>query len=170
LISDGFPDLALTVDPRAPDIMKRAPRSSEEPIINTWMKEIILIVSLAGGIVALALFVYFYKTTGELLVARSIAFATLGVNSLVFVFSIRTLTVSFWEGKMFANRWLNIAVLAGLVLQIAPFLFESSRDFLGIVPLTILQWVVVFSASILMFIIIETAKVLFRGKPEWFQG
>ncbi len=170
LISDGFPDLALTVDPRAPDIMKRAPRSSEEPIINTWMKEIILIVSLAGGIVALALFVYFYKTTGELLVARSIAFATLGVNSLVFVFSIRTLTVSFWEGKMFANRWLNIAVLAGLVLQIAPFLFESSRDFLGIVPLTILQWVAVFSASILMFILIETAKVLFRGKPEWFQG
>lgn len=170
LVSDGFPDLALTVDPRAPDIMKRVPRSSSEPIINTWMKEIILIVSLAGGLVALALFVYFYKTTGELLVARSIAFATLGANSLVFVFSIRTLTVSFWKGNMFANRWLNIAVLAGFVLQVAPFFFEFSRNFLGIVPLTILQWVAVFSASILMFIIIETAKVLFRGKPEWFQG
>lgn len=170
LVSDGFPDLALTVDPRAPDIMKRAPRSSSEPIINTWMKEIILIVSLAGGLVALALFVYFYKTTGELPVARSIAFATLGANSLVFVFSIRTLTVSFWKGNMFANRWLNIAVLAGFVLQIAPFFFEFSRNFLGIVPLTILQWVAVFSASMLMFIIIETAKVLFRGKPEWFQG
>ncbi|MBU0572740.1 HAD-IC family P-type ATPase [Patescibacteria group bacterium] len=170
LISDGFPDLALTVDPRAPDIMKRAPRSSKEPIVNTWMKDIILIVSLVGGIVALALFIYFYKTTGELPVARSIAFATLGVNSLVYVFSIRTLTVSFWKGKVFANRWLNIAVLAGLVLQVAPFLFEFSRDFLGIVPLTVLQWAIVFSASILMFIIIETAKVLFRGKPEWFQG
>lgn len=170
LVSDGFPDLALTVDPRAPDIMKRMPRSSEEPIINKWMKEIILIVSLAGGLVALALFVYFYKTTGELLVARSIAFATLGTNSLVYVFSIRTLTVSFWKGKMFANRWLNIAVLAGFVLQIAPFFFEYSRTFLGIVSLTVLQWVVVFSASILMFILIETAKVLFRGKPEWFQG
>jgi len=36
--------------------------------------------------------------------------------------------------------------------------------------LTVLQWVIVFSASILMFIIIETAKVLFRGKPEWFQS
>jgi Ca2+-transporting ATPase len=170
LVSDGFPDLALTIDPRAPDIMKRAPRSSEEPIINTWMKEIIIIVSLAGGIVALVLFIYFYKTTGDLLVARSIAFATLGVNSLVYVYSIRTLTVSFWKGKMFANRWLNIAVLAGLVFQVAPFLFEFSRTFLGIVPLTILQWVVVFSASMLMFIIIETAKVIFRGKPEWFQG
>jgi Ca2+-transporting ATPase len=170
LISDGFPDLALTIDPKAPDIMKRAPRSSKEPIVNTWMKEIILLVSLTGGIVALVLFIYFYKTTGELLVARSIAFATLGVNSLVYVFSIRTLTVPFWEGTIFANRWLNIAVLAGLVLQVTPFLFELSRNFLGIVPLTVLQWVVVFSASMLMFIIIETAKVLFRGKPEWFQG
>ena len=170
LVSDGFPDLALTVDPRAPDIMRRTPRSSSEPIVSTWMKEIILIISLAGGIVALALFVYFYKTTGELLVARSIAFATLGVNSLIFVFSVRTLKAPFWKGRFLSNRWLNIAVLAGLVLQIAPFLFEFSRDFLGIVPLTVLQWVIVFSASILMFIIIETAKVLFRGKPEWFQG
>ena len=113
---------------------------------------------------------YFYKTTGELLVARSIAFATLGVNSLIFVFSVRTLKAPFWKGRFLSNRWLNIAVLAGLVLQIAPFLFEFSRDFLGIVPLTVLQWVIVFSASILMFIIIETAKVLFRGKPEWFHG
>ena len=170
LISDGFPDLALTVDPRTPDIMKRTPRSSKEPIVNTWMKDIILIVSLTGGFIALALFVYFYKTTGELPLARSIAFATLGVNSLVYVFSIRTLTAPFWEGKLFANRWLNIAVLAGLVFQIGPFLFKFSRIFLGIVPLSVLQWVIVFSASILMFIVVETAKVLFRGKPEWFQG
>lgn len=170
LVSDGFPDLALTVDPRAPDIMKRAPRSSKEPIVSTWMKEIILIISLVGGVVALALFVYFYKSTGDLLIARSIVFATLGVNSLVFVFSVRTLKTPFWKRKFFANRWLNIAVLAGLALQITPFFFEFSRNFLGIVPLTILQWVIVFSASILMFIIIETAKVLFKGKPEWSQG
>ncbi len=170
LVSDGFPDLALTVDPKAPDIMRRAPRSSAEPIVNTWMKQIILIVSLAGGLVALALFIYFYKTTGELPVARSSAFATLGVNSLVYVFSIKTLKVSFWKGNMFANRWLNIAVLAGLVLQVAPFFFEFSRRFLSIVPLSVLQWVAVFSASMLMFIIIETAKVLFRRKPKWSQG
>ena len=170
LVSDGFPDLALTVDPRTPDIMKNAPRSSKEPIVNTWMKDIILIVSLTGGFIALAIFIYFYKTTGELPLARSIAFATLGVNSLVYVFSIRTLTAPFWEAKLFANRWLNIAVLAGLVFQVAPFLFEFSRVFLGIVSLSVLQWVIVFSASILMFVVIETAKVLFRGKPEWFQG
>jgi len=169
LVSDGFPDLALTIDPKSPDIMKRAPRSSKESIVNTWMKDIILIVSIAGGIVALALFVYFYKTTGELSLARSVAFATLGINSLVYVFSIRTLTVPFWKRKLFANKWLNWAVVAGLVLQIAPFLFEFSRNFLGIVSLSVLQWVIVFSASMLMFIMIETAKVLFKGKPEWFQ-
>ncbi|MGB6838837.1 MAG: HAD-IC family P-type ATPase, partial [Microgenomates group bacterium] len=155
LISDGFPDLALTVEPKSPDIMERPPRSPKENIVNTWMKDIIMIVSLAGGILALVLFVYFYKTTEDLLVARSIAFATLGVNSLVFVFSVRTLTKPFWEEGLFVNKWLNLAVLAGFVLQIGPFLFEPTRIFLGIVPLTVLQWLVVFSASTLMFIIIE---------------
>lgn len=162
LISDGFPHLALTIDPKNPDIMKRQPRDPGEPLVNSWMKKLIAIVSLAGGIVALVVFVYILNTTGDILVARSVAFATLGANTLVYVFSIRTLEEPFWRENPFKNKWLNVSVIAGLFFQVAPFMFEAGRKFLGIVYIAPKMWFLVFSASGMMFILIEISKVVFR--------
>lgn len=164
LVSDGFPDLALTIDPKASGIMKRAPRDPTERLVAGWMKALIVIVSVTGGLLALLLFISFYKITADAVLARSIAFATLGINSLVYVFSVRTLTKPFWEEKILANKWLVLAVGAGLVLQLAPFGSGAMRDFFGLVPLKFGYWMIVFTTSITMFIIIEVAKVVFRKK------
>jgi Ca2+-transporting ATPase len=164
LVSDGFPDLALTVDPRAKGIMQRKPRSSQEGLVTAWMRFLILIVSFAGGTIALILFVYFYQTTKDLILARSIAFAVLGVNSLIYVFSIRVLTKPFWQQNPFVNKWLNLAVLGGLFLQIFPFLSDHGRDFFGLAVLSKEHWLIIFSASLFMFLIIESAKVIFARR------
>jgi len=162
IISDGFPHLSLTVDPKAHGIMERPPISPKANIVSTWMKQLILIVSLSGGAIAFLLYWYFYKSTGNLMLARSIAFATLGVNSLVYVFSVRTLTEPFWRENPFDNRWLNIAVLIGLVFQLIPFMSPHLREFFEIESLSMMNWLMVFMASIVMFIIIETIKVFVR--------
>jgi len=164
LVSDGLPHLALTVDPKRPGLMNKPPRDPREPLVTSWVRNLILIVSVSGGLIALALFVYFYKTTGDLLLARSIAFATLGVNSLVYVFSVRTLREPFWAENPLANPWLNVAVVGGLALQLTPFIFEKARGFFGIVGLSALHWLYVFTAALVMFILIEAAKVVFRKR------
>jgi Ca2+-transporting ATPase len=169
LISDGFPDLALTVDPKTKGLMERPPRSPKEEVISPWMKLLILIVSATGGIIALFLFLVFLKVTGNLILARSIAFATLGVNSLVYVFSIKGLTRPFWQDNLLANKWLNIAVVGGLFLQVLPFVFPFLGRFLQVTYLQPAHWLLVFLASAIMFIIIEVAKVFFRRHIEWFQ-
>jgi P-type Ca2+ transporter type 2C len=162
LISDGFPHLALTVDPKNKNIMSYPPRSPKEALVAGWMKQIIIIVSVVGGITALIFFVYFYKSTGDIVLAQSVAFATLGVNSLVYVFSVRTLKEPFWKVNPFENKWLNIAVLGGVSLQIFPFLTDTTRSFLGLTSLSIDIWLMVFAASLLMFFTIEGLKVFFR--------
>jgi Ca2+-transporting ATPase len=164
LVSDGFPDLALTVDPRAEGIMERKPRPSQEGLVTAWMRFLILIVSFSAGTIALILFIYFYKSTQNMILARSIAFATLGMNSLVYVFSIRVLTKPFWKQNLFVNKWLNLAVLGGLFLQIFPFLSHQGRNFFGLTVLNKGHWLIVFSASLFMFIIIESAKVIFARR------
>lgn len=164
LVSDGFPHLALTVDPKRLGLMKKPPRDPSEPLVAPWVRNLVLIVSVSGGLIALALFVYFYKTTGDLIFSRSIAFATLGVNSLVYVFSVRTLRQPFWAENPLENRWLNIAVVGGLALQLTPFMFEKARGFFGVVGLSALHWLYVFTAALVMFILIEAAKVVFRKR------
>lgn len=166
LVSDGFPHLALTVDPRSSGIMQIPPRNPRESLVPSWMKKLILIVSLWGGIMGLVLFIFYYKTTGNLVLAQSIAFATLGINSLIYVFSVRTLRSPVWLGNPFANGWLNIAVLGGILMQIFPFLFPVTRNFLEIYPLEIRHWLIIFSASIFMFIMIETLKFIFKEKLD----
>lgn len=164
LVSDGFPHLALTVDPKQPGIMKLPPRDPAEPLVASWMRKLILIVSLSGGIVALMLFIYFYKKTGDIVLSRSIAFATLGVNSLIYVFSIRTLQQPFWKENPFDNKWLNLAFLAGLFFQIIPFMSSRLQQFFKVKTLTLTHWLIVFTASAIMFIIIEVTKWVFRHK------
>lgn len=162
LVSDGFPHLALTVDPKSPDVLSRSPRNPDEPLVASWMRYLIAVVSVTGGLVALSLFVFYYTNYSDIRLAQSITFAVLGINSLFYVFSIRALTKPVWKTSIFENKWLNIAVLAGLVMQIFPFLFPATRELLKITQLHITDWFVIILASMFMFIMIEVVKAFAR--------
>lgn len=162
IISDGFPHLALSVDPKVEGIMDRPPRSPKSVLISPWMKELIVIVSLSGGVIAYLLYSYYINKTGNYEIARSVAFATLGINTLIYVFSVRTLMLPFYKESFFNNKWLNFAVFAGMFFQVLPFLVPTLRDFFKLQPLGVYEWVSVFSASFIMFAIIELSKIIFH--------
>jgi P-type Ca2+ transporter type 2C len=158
LVSDGFPGLALTIDPKSPDIMSQPPRPPQEKLVNSWMVALIGTVSVVAGIIALTTYVMTLKMTGNVLLARSVCFATLGMNSLAYVFSVRTLTVPFWKTKVFENKWLLLAVAAGFCLQITPFISPATNHFFGVVPLSLNYWLLAISLSITVFMTVEIFK------------
>ena len=94
--------------------------------------------------------------------ARSVAFLTLGVNSLVYVFSVRNLTTPFWKSGTFENKWLIVAVGAGFILQVVPFVTPQTREFFGTASLPLNFWLVSLALSALMFIMVEVSKFVFR--------
>lgn len=161
IISDGFPHLALTVDGKNKDIMIRFPRSPQEKVVSSWMKKLILIVSATSGLLALLIFVYINKTTGNLKLAQSVVFATLGINSLLYVFSVKALTKPLLRTNPFDNKWLNMAVFLGMAFQIFPFISSWGREFFKLEILSLFHWFLVICASIIVFIIIEITKVVF---------
>jgi len=164
LISDGFPGLALTIDPKRVDIMKEKPRPSGERLVNKWMSTLIGFVSLIASLITLASFIVVYKMSNDLVVARSMAFIMLGLNSLVYVFSVRALMTPFWKNHLFENRWLVIAVLAGFGLQVLPFTTSSLRHFFGLSNLSLFYWLVAIGLSIFMFFVVETFKFVYHLK------
>lgn len=165
IVSDGFPSLALTIDPKSKQIMKRPPRSPKTPIVTGWMKLLMGTVSAIAGLMAFGLFYYMLRTTGDTVLAQSVAFAALGVNSLVYVFSIRTLREPFWEENPFSNRLLVVAVIAGFALQYLPYAFEITRRFFEIKPIGNMWWYVL-GVSILMFVTVEIFKHFFKKQME----
>jgi Ca2+-transporting ATPase len=168
LVSDGFPNLALTIDPKAKGIMNNKPRSPEEFLVTRWMKLLIFIVSFIGGVMAMIIFYFVYQAHGEVF-ARSVTFATVGTNSLVYVFSIKALHEPFWKVDIFNNKWLLAAVAGGFLLQIAPFVVPVLRTLFEIQPIG-LYWLVVFGAAIVLFIVIELTKWFFTPHLKRFAG
>jgi Ca2+-transporting ATPase len=162
LVSDGFPDLALTLDPVRSQIMREGPRSPKEGLVAPWMRALIILVSFASGVAALGFFVLVFKSTNDVVLARSAAFLTLGINSLVYVFSVKSLTAPFWENNAFENKWLNLAVVGGFALQASVFISPSIRNFFGVSSLPLGYWALAIGLSIAMFIIVELSKFIFR--------
>lgn len=164
LVSDGLPNLALTIDPVRKGIMRENPRPVKEPLVSKWMLFLIGITSLASGLIALASFFLVLTFTDNLILARSFAFAVLGLNSLTYVFSIRTLLVPFWKNNVFENKWLVMAVFMGIFLQVFPFLTFNLRQFFGIEKLSLNYWLAAGVLSIFVFMIIEALKIGYRVK------
>jgi Ca2+-transporting ATPase len=162
LVSDGFPNMSLAFDPKRYGIMSEKPRSPSEKIVSRWMVVLIGCVSFVAGIIALLSFFVVYKTTGDVVMARSMAFITLGLNSLVYVFSVRAFMVPFWKSRFFENKWLILSVIAGLLLQIFPFTTQITRDFFGIGKVSLSYWFIAIFLSIFMFFTVEFFKFVYR--------
>ncbi len=163
LVSDGLPNLSLTVDPKRRGIMKDRPRSPKEHIITSWMINLILFVSIIAGLTAFLSFYFVYKNTGNIILARSVTFVTIGINSLIYVFSVRAPFTSFIKSRVFKNKWLGLSVLAGFGLQFLPFSTETLRNFFKVEKLSTMYWGIAFGLSIIMFLIVELFKHVFHA-------
>lgn len=164
LITDGFPSLALTVEPKEKENMFEPPMKPDEPILNKESKLITIVISIVTGMSSLLLFYWFWKNTDSIELARTVVFATLGVITLIYVFSIRSLRKSIFSQNPFSNVYLIIAVIAGLSLQILAIYAPFMQYFLKTVPLNISQWAIVLSVSVLAICIIEGIKFAFNKK------
>jgi Ca2+-transporting ATPase len=162
LVSDGFPNLSLTIDPKREDIMSERPRSPNEHIVTGWMLKLIGFVSFVAGLIAFLSFYFINKNTGNIVLARSVTFVTIGINSLIYVFSVRAPTRSFLHSHLLENKWLIISVLGGFGLQALPFITQSTRDFFRIELVGINYWLLALGLSIAMFFIVEIFKHFYR--------
>ncbi len=161
LICDGFPALALTAEPEDDDIMNTKPHDRKH-LIAFEQKFLIATVSLMGGLSSFLAFYYIWHADQNLDLARTMAFTTLACGTLVYVFSIKTLEKNIFSSRPFRNKYLNLGVLAGLLLQLAAVYMPFLNKFLNTVPLSFYHWLMIIAASIIGIIFIELIKFIFN--------
>ncbi len=164
LISDGFPNIALTMELGDKDIMKQKPVSPKESIIDFEIKFLIIIISVLSGILALGIFYWVWKSTGDIDKARTMTFGAVAVNSLLYVFSCRSLRTFIWQRMMFSNKYLLVAVVLGFLLQLAAMYLPFFQNVFQTVSLNFADWMIVFSVGFIDIIAIEIIKWLFIHK------
>jgi len=161
LICDGPSDIVLGFEPKEDGIMEEKPLSVKEPILNTLGLSLIGVISIVSSIVALLLFGHYYQEHNSIIHGQSFAFASFAVNSMIYIFAYRSMRRPLYRsGPLSRNKPLVVAVLGGLILAFVPFSVPGIRQALGIAPLVLQQWGVVFGVALGLLVIVEIGKFI----------
>ena len=161
IVSDGLPHLALSIEPKDSNLMQQRPRRRTESIVDREVKQLIGIISFVTAILSLGTFYFILKTTGNLLYAQSITFAMVGTDSLIYVFSCRSLSKSIFNERLFKNPWLIVAVLVGFSFQLTAIYHPLLQRTFNVLPLGIYDWVLVAMLGLLLIAAIEGVKLFY---------
>ncbi|MCK4326853.1 MAG: calcium-translocating P-type ATPase, PMCA-type [Candidatus Diapherotrites archaeon] len=144
LVTDGFPALALGLDPPDPDVMNQKPRSKEQSVFHGIGN----VVVMAGLIAAVITFIAFLTGLGTSVEkGRTMAFTASVLFELFFVFNCRSVHQSLFNG-LFENRFLVGAIGLSLLLQLAVIYVPFMNTLFGTVPLALDDWLLILPLSL----------------------
>ncbi|PLX28931.1 ATPase [Candidatus Parcubacteria bacterium] len=166
LIEDSFPNMALAFDKGDKENMQDKPRRRNEPIIDKEMKTMIVAKVILANIALFAIFLYFYKTTGNLALTRTVIFVGFAIDSLFYIFSIRSLRHMVYKIPLFDNKYLIGAVALGWVLLIMAIYLPPFQLLLRTVPLGLFEWSVMIGFGLFNLVLIEIIKAVFLIKDH----
>lgn len=161
LITDGFPGIAMTMEPGEDEIEKERPRRKSEPLINFEMKALIFIISIATALALFIVYAYLLRKNVNLKYLRTLIFALLGTDSLIYVFSCRSLRKPIWKSKIFSNKYLIASIIFGFILQAISIYAPPLQKLLQTVPLSMKDWIIVIIFGIINIVLIEAGKSFF---------
>jgi len=121
LVTDGIPAVALSMDPKDPDVMKYPPRNPKEGLLDRFWVFILFsaFVDFCSDFIP---YLYIYYTTGDVVLARSCAFTTIVFFEFFLAYQCRSETHHIFKLglKGFTeNKLLLVSVVSGILLQMA---------------------------------------------------
>ncbi|HXK40837.1 MAG TPA: HAD-IC family P-type ATPase [Candidatus Paceibacterota bacterium] len=164
LIEDGLPSVALAFE-KGENVMARRPEKKEN-IFTRDTKKLIVIFAIVTDLALFALFYYSLQATNNIDYARTMAFVGLGLTSLLYVFSVKSLRLPVWRINPFSNSMLNFGVLIGLALYIVAIYSELLRNVLGIVSLSPNDWFILVALGLFNIAVIELGKFIFFNRKR----
>jgi Ca2+-transporting ATPase len=160
LIDHGLPSFALTLERQEDDVMRYPPRPRAAPILNREIKIMIFVIVIITDILLLAVFIWMYGVGWEIDYIRTFIFAVSGLDSLLYVFSVRSLRRTIFSKNIFANKYMFWAVAVSLVLILPAFYSPFGPLIFKTIPLGPIDWLIVVLLSFFKLGAIEISKYL----------
>lgn len=156
LVTDGAPALALGTEKGDPDIMDQKPRPPKEPIINRSMQVGVVMQTIA--ITAVTLFAFWRGMSHDIRYAETMAFTTLSISELLRAYTARSERYPLLKIGLFSNKWMNMAVLASLVLVLAVIYVPFLNPVFQTTPLSLNEWGLILPLFLIPSVVAELTK------------
>ncbi|TSI05216.1 calcium-translocating P-type ATPase, PMCA-type [Lysinibacillus sp. BW-2-10] len=162
LLTDSLPAIAIGLEPHNKKVMKDPPRNIKEPLLN---KSFTTQVGLEGLLIAAITVIAFQigLSTGDSVIASTMAFATLCLSRLFHGFSCRSKESIFKIG-LFTNKTTWLAFIMGAILLHVVLLVPALMGIFEVAVLTGMQLMTIYGLAFLSFAIIQLCKLIFIRK------
>ncbi len=157
-----FLGLMLAFEAKEPEIMTRAPRRPETPILTHELGVRIGLVSLMLLLGAFGLFEWALQQAKSIETARTIAVNMFVFGELFYLFNCRSLHYSMFKLGLFSNRWLLFGVIAMALLQVFFTYFPAMNHLFGSAPLGIVEWILILAGGLVIYLVVGAEKWLRR--------
>jgi Ca2+-transporting ATPase len=173
LVTDGFPALALAVEPPEPDVMKSPPNSPRESIFARGLGLYIVRIGTIFAILTITLMGWSYHHTNAVVDGmhdparwKTMVFTTLCIAQMGHAIAVRSKTRLTIEVNPFSNPYVLGAVIITTILQLMLIYVEPLRNFFGTQWLDPMELLICLGFSALMFVWIELEKLFVR----WYKS
>lgn len=167
LVTDGFPALALAVEPPEPNVMNRPPYDPQESIFARGLGFYMVRIGIIFGIIAIMLMLWAYDyaqtTPGDPDRWKTMVFTMLCLSQMGHAIAVRSDRRLAVEMSPFSNPFILLAVGVTTLLQLALVYVPPLRNFFGTHALTLTELAVCFGFSTLIFVWVELEKLFIRA-------
>lgn len=177
LVTDTLPALALGVDPASTDVMEDKPRPQNENFFShgAWLRALVGGLSI-GLLTLLAFYIGLFEKGYDLLsisdinsipenvltYGRTMSFIVLTISQLCYAFTMRSDRESIFKVGIFKNKYLNISLILGSILQLLLIATPVLSKAFGVMSLTIVDFDIVVVFAIIPLVINEIIKKVQR--------
>lgn len=166
LVTDTFPGIGLTLEPAEKGLMQQPPRRRGEPVLNHDMIRLILTIAVVTNVVLFALYFWLLSVSQDEVFIRTMMFVAVGVDTLIYVFAVKSFRRTVFRMNPFSNLWLMLGILLGFfLLSIAVFL-PFFQNMFQIMPLSLSDWGLLIMIGIIKLLVIETVKEVYVFKQH----
>jgi Ca2+-transporting ATPase len=166
IVTDSPPALALAMDPRDPDTMKRPPRHPGQHILTWQSSRELILTGLVIALVTLGVFIGYLSGEPETVAkAGAMAFSVIVISQLFTALAFSgSREKSLFESGLFRNPWLWASAGFGLATQILITEWGPLRAVFGTVPLGFADWGLIMLVSLAPVVVVEGMKMVRRGR------
>ncbi len=168
LVTDGMTAVALGLEPAEKGLMQRPPRAAREPILDRTGILMILLLGSYIGLATLWLFHHYlqHDSPEQVLLAQTVAFTGIIVLEKMNVFNFRAKLAPLYVIGFFTNRWVLLAWVFTIGLQVCAVYVPFLQDALHTVPLGWSDWGLIFLVALPIFAVSEIYKVFLWRRQQ----
>lgn len=167
VITSVFPALALSVEPTHEKVMSHKPRNPNERLLSKYilLKILVFVPIVLFGTFSLYLSELRFGT-GEVVVATTIAFATIIVFELFHTFNARSLHTTIFNERFFKNKYIFLSIAVSTALMLLAVQTPFGNYILDTVPLDWMTWTTIVFIGSTILIVSEVIKLLVKSEFE----